>query len=141
MMFNNLVPFQTRRGREIDTLFDRVMQDSFFTPSIQTGIKVDIREKDDAYLLEAEVPGVKKDQIKVDYNNQYLTISVEQQEEVNEEKDHYICRERRLGKSSRTFHAKDIDPDGIEAAYEDGVLKVTLPKTKESKRNTNIEIK
>ena len=140
-MFNNLVPFQTRRTRDIDTLFDRFLQDSFFTPSVNSGIKVDIKEEDNQYLLEAEIPGVKKDQIKVDYDRNYLTISVEQQEEINEEKDHYICRERRLGKASRTFHAKDIDPDGIEAAYEDGVLKVTLPKTKEAQRKTSIEIK
>jgi len=140
-MFNNLVPYQNRRGREIDTLFDRFLQDSFFTPSVSSGIKVDIKEEDDKYLLEAEIPGVKKDQIKVDYDRNYLTISVEQQEEVNEEKDHYICRERRLGKTSRTFQAKDIDPDGINAAYEDGVLKVTLPKTKEGQRKTSIEIK
>lgn len=140
-MFNNLVPFQTRRTRDIDTLFDRFLQDSFFTPSVNSGIKVDIKEEDNQYLLEAEIPGVKKDQIKVDYDRNYLTISVEQQEEINEEKDHYICRERRLGKTSRTFHAKDIDPDGIEAAYEDGVLKVTLPKTKEAQRKTSIEIK
>lgn len=140
-MFNNLVPFQTRRTRDIDTLFDRFLQDSFFTPTVTSGIKVDIKEEDNQYLLEAEIPGVKKDQIKVDYDRNYLTISVEQQEEINEEKDHYICRERRLGKTSRTFHAKDIDPDGIEAAYEDGILKVTLPKTKESQRKTSIEIK
>lgn len=140
-MFNNLVPFQTRRTRDIDTLFDRFLQDSFFTPSVNSGIKVDIKEEDNQYLLEAEIPGVKKDQIKVDYDRNYLTISVEQQEEINEEKDHYICRERRLGKTSRTFHAKDIDPDGIEAAYEDGVLKVILPKTREAQRKTSIEIK
>lgn len=140
-MFNNLVPFQTRRTRDIDTLFDRFLQDSLFTPSVNSGIKVDIKEEDNQYLLEAEIPGVKKEQIKVDYDKNYLTISVEQQEEINEEKDHYICRERRLGKTSRTFHAKDIDPDGIEAAYEDGVLKVTLPKTKEAQRKTSIEIK
>ena len=140
-MFNNLVPYQTRRGRESDTLFDRFLQDSFFTPSISSGIKVDIKEEDDKYLLEAEIPGVKKDQIKIDYDKNFLTISVEQQEEINEEKDHYICRERRLGKTSRTFHAKDIDPDGIEAAYEDGVLTVSLPKSKEAQRKTSIEIK
>ncbi len=137
----NLVPYQNRRGREIDTLFDRFMQDSFFTPAASSGIKVDIKEEEDKYLLEAEIPGVKKEQIKVDYDKNYLTISVEQQEEINEEKDHYICRERRMGKTSRTFQAKDIDPDGIEAAYEDGVLKVTLPKSKEIQRKTSIDIK
>ncbi|MDW7670215.1 MAG: Hsp20/alpha crystallin family protein [Bacillota bacterium] len=140
-MFNNLVPFQTRRGREIDTLFDRFLQDGFLTPPVSTGIKVDIKEQEDRYIMEAEIPGVQKDQIKVDYDNNYLTISVEQQEEVSEEKDHYICRERRLGKASRTFHAKDIDPEKIEAAYEDGILKVTLPKTTEARRKSNIEIK
>ena len=140
-MFNSLVPFQNRRSREIDTLFDRFLQDSFFTPVASSGIKVDIREKDDQYLLEAELPGFQKDQIKVDYDNSYLTISVEEQQEINEEKDSYICRERRLGKSSRTFHAKDIDPDGIEATYQDGVLKVVLPKNKEARRKSSIEIK
>ncbi len=140
-MFNTLVPFQTRRNRDLDTIFDRLMQDSFMTPSVNTGMKVDIKELDNHYFLEAEIPGVQKDQIKVDYDKSYLTISVEQQEEMNEEKNHYICRERRLEKSSRTFHAKDIDPDGIEAAYEDGILKVTLPKTKETTRKTSIDIK
>lgn len=140
-MFNNLVPFQTRRTRDIDTLFDRFLQDSFFTPSVNSGIKVDIKEEDERYLMEAEIPGVKKEQIKVDYDRNYLTISVEQQEEINEEKDHYICRERRLGRTSRTFHVEDIDPEGIEAAYEDGVLKVTLPKSKDARRKTSIQIK
>jgi HSP20 family protein len=140
-MLNNLVPFQARRTRDLDTLFDRFFQDNWMTPAVNSGIKVDIREKDDKYILEAEIPGVQKDQIKVDYDNNYLTITVEQQEEVNEEKENYICRERRLGRATRTFHAKDIDPEGIDAVYESGVLSVTLPKTKESRRKTNVEIK
>ncbi len=140
-MFNYLVPYQTRRGREIDTLFDRFMQDNFFARSVSSGIKVDIKEEADKYLLYAEIPGVKKEQIQVDYDKYFLTISVEQQEEINKEKDHYICRERRMGKTSRTFQVKDIDSEGIEAAYEDGVLKVTLPKSNETQRKTSIEIK
>ena len=137
-MLNNLVPFRTG---ELDTLFDRFFQDSSMTPAVSSGIKVDIREKDNKYILEAEIPGVQKDQIKVDYDNNYLTISVEQQEEVNEEKENYICRERRLGRATRTFHAKDIDPEGIDAVYENGVLSVTLPKTEEARRKKNVEIK
>ncbi|MEN1760966.1 Hsp20/alpha crystallin family protein [Anoxynatronum sibiricum] len=140
-MFNSLVPFQNRRTRELDTLFDRFLQDSWMTPSVGTGIKVDIQEKDDQYLLEAEIPGVEKEQIRVDYDNNYLTIAVEQQEEINEEKGNYICRERRMGRTSRTFHVKDIDPDTINASYENGILKVTLPRTHEAKRRTSIEIR
>jgi len=140
-MFNNLVPFQNRRSRDIDTLFDRFLQDSLMPSSMAANIKVDIRETDTQYLLEAEVPGVSKEQIKVDYDNNYLTIAVEQQEEINEEKGNYICRERRMGRTSRTFHVKDIDPDAIDATYESGILKVTLPKTPEAKRRTSIEIR
>lgn len=141
-MFNSLVPLQNRRAREIDTLFDRFFQDAdLFRPAVQSGIKVDIREEEDKYLLEAEIPGVERDKINVSYDNQYLTISVEEQEEINEERENYICRERRLGKASRSFHAKNIDPDGIEATYRDGVLQVTLPKNNEAERKTNIEIK
>lgn len=140
-MFNNLVPFQNRRSRDLDTLFDRFLQDSWVTPSVGTGIKVDIQEKDDQYLLEAEIPGVEKEQIRVDYDNNYLTIAVEQQEEINEEKGNYICRERRMGRTSRTFHVKDIDPDAISASYENGILKVALPRTQEAKRRTSIEIR
>ncbi len=139
----NLVPFNNRRHRELDAVIDRFFNDglaSSMTPMVSSGIKVDIREDESSYYLEAEIPGVEKDQIRMSYENNYLTISVEQQDEVKEEKEHYICRERRMGKTSRTFHVKDINADEIGASYDKGVLKVTLPKKEESVKKTQIQI-
>lgn len=137
----NLVPFNNRRHRELDTLFDRFFNDSVASPVMTSGIKVDIREDESNYYLEAEIPGVEKDQIHVNYENNYLTISVEEQNEVKEEKENYICRERRLGRTSRTFSVKGIDDEKIDASYEKGVLKLTLPKLEEAKRGKQIQIK
>jgi len=141
-MFNTLVPFN-RRDRELDTMIERFFndQDLFFSPAVRSGIRVDVKDEGDKYILEAEIPGVKKEDISLNYENEFFTISVEQQEEVNDERENYLCRERRFGKTSRTFHAKDVDPEGIEAAYEDGVLKVTLPKTQVREDKKKIDIK
>ena len=146
-MMNNLVPFRNqRRGRELDTLFERFFNDPIFgangmAPAAQSGIKVDIQEEADKYLMEAEIPGFEKDQIKINFENEYLTISAEKEDAINEEKENYICRERKMGRVSRTFHVKDIDPDRINAKYENGILKVELPKDPQKETRKQIEIK
>ena len=147
MMMNNLVPFRNqRRGRDLDTLFERFFNDPIFgdhrmAPAMQSGIKVDIQEESDKYLMEAEIPGFEKDQIKIDYDNEHLIISAEKEDEVNEERENYICRERKMGRVSRTFLVKDINPDKIEAKYENGILKVELPKDPQKETRKQIEIK
>lgn len=146
-MMNHLVPFRNqRRGRDLDTLFERFFNDPIFgdhrmAPAIQSGIKVDIQEEDDKYLMEAEIPGFTKEQINIHYDNDHLIISAEKEDEVKEEKDNYICRERKMGRVSRSFHVKDIDPGKIEAKYENGILKVTIPKDPQKETRKQIEIK
>lgn len=92
--------------------------------------KTDIRENEQAYVLEAELPGFSKDDIQVEVKNGYLTICAEHRFESGDknEKNDYIRRERSYGAFSRSFDLDGIDSDGITAYYRDGVLTLTLPK-------------
>lgn len=148
-----LVPYNKRnrglanRPQEvfnIDSLFDNFFSDSF-VPAFFGGdsqINVDIKEKEKEFLIEADLPGVNKEEIKVDLENDRLTISVIKNEEINEEKDNYIRRERRSGSYCRSFNVENVVEDQISAKFENGVLSLVLPK-KESKqsRKNSIEIK
>jgi HSP20 family protein len=92
--------------------------------------KTDIRETENAYILDAELPGFSKEDIHAEVRNGYLTIHAEHKSE-NEEKDeknNYIRRERSYGSFSRSFDLEGIKSDEITASYKDGVLSLTLPK-------------
>jgi len=128
----------------IDSLFDNFFSDSF-VPAFFGGdsqIRVDIKEKENEYQIEADLPGVNREEIKVDLENDRLTISVEKNEEINEEKENYIRRERRSGSYCRSFYVENVVEDQISAKFENGVLSLVLPK-KESKqsRKNSIDIK
>lgn len=138
-MFGGLVPFN-RRTREIENIFERMLHEDFGLPALSTGMRVDIKEEEKQYVLEAEIPGVDKEQINIDYRNDYLTISVENTEELNEERDHYIRRERKMGRTSRSFYVENIRSEGIQAKYENGILKIVLPKDENKKTTKRIEI-
>ena len=90
--------------------------------------RTDVLDTGDAFKLESELPGFKKEDIKIDIENDCLTISAERKADNKEEKDNYIKRERIYGSFSRSFDVSGINVDGIEATYKDGVLTVTLPK-------------
>ena len=94
--------------------------------------------------MEAELPGFKKEDISVDVKDGYLTISATRNEEKDEknEKGEYIRRERRYGSFSRSFDISQIDQAGISAGFENGVLKLVLPKIdSHEKEIKKIEIK
>ncbi len=93
-------------------------------------MRTDVIEKEDAYQLEAELPGFNKEDIKVDLKNDTLTISAVHNEN-KEEKDEngkYIRRERRNSSYQRSFHVEGLKPEDIIAQYKNGVLTVNLPK-------------
>lgn len=138
-MFGGLVPFG-RRTREMENIFERMLQEDFGLSAISTGMRVDIKEEEKAYVLEAEIPGAEKEQISIDYRNDYLTISVENKVEVNEERENYIRKERKMGKTSRSFYVENIRSEDIQAKYENGILKVLLPKDEHKKTSKRIEI-
>ena len=95
--------------------------------------KTDIQDKGDSYLLSAELPGFKKEDIKLDLDGDLLTISATHSDESEKKNEGgYLCRERHFGSYSRSFDVSQIQQDGIRASYKDGVLELTLPK-KEAK--------
>ena len=98
-------------------------------PGFLTGsIRADIKEKENEYIVEAEMPGFTKDQIEIQYENGTLTILARQQNELNENKDKYLRRERHYGELRRSFSIENIQEDQISAQYKDGILHVVLPK-------------
>jgi HSP20 family protein len=133
----------TKRGDiwGIDRLFDDFFNDSFFGRWVNTPVRADIRETENEWLIDAELPGVNKDDIQIDLNDGLLTISVEQKKEVNEENENYVRRERAYGNYKRSFYVEDVKEEDIKAAYKDGILSVVLPKAKpDKKKKVKIDI-
>ena len=93
-------------------------------------MKTDVRELDDAYELDIDLPGFKKDEITVDLKNGYLTIGATKglDKDEQDKNGRYIRRERYAGTCSRSFYVGDVQPSDIGARYEDGILKLSVPK-------------
>ncbi len=91
-------------------------------------LKVDIKENPKEYIVEAEVPGVNKEDIIIDLDDDRLTIAIEHKQEINEEKENYIRRERKFGSMSRSFAISNIDEANVTAKFENGLLTLVLPK-------------
>lgn len=105
-------------------------------------IKIDVTENDSAYTVRAEIPGVKKEDVKVQVEGNRVSISCEtKQEKEQKEGERVIYRECNQGSSYRTFTlGSDVDDTKAEAKYENGTLELTLPK-KEGKTARRIEVK
>ncbi len=96
--------------------------------------KTDIQDKGDSYLLEADLPGFKKEDIHIDLDGDTMTISAERHSD-HEEKDkegNYLRCERSYGSYRRSFDVSGIEESGMKAEYADGVLKLTLPKKQQT---------
>ena len=109
--------------------------------SNNNSMKCDVYEKDDAYNIEVDVPGFKKEDINIDVDNGYLTIRASKHFDETEKGKNYICRERKYGKFERSFYLGDLKTDDVEASFENGTLKIRVPKIEESKDKKRIEIK
>ena len=105
-------------------------------------MKTDIKEKEDCYELEVDLPGFKKEDVSVDINKGYLTISAHRKDEHEEhDKHHYIRKERFIGSAQRSFYVGDIKEEDISAKLENGTLSITIPKQKQVETKKRIEIK
>lgn len=128
----DLIPW--RRPREMrpfegmDRLFDRFFdEDGGWTPS------VDVSETDKEIHVEAEIPGMNPKDINVSLHDGVLTLHGERKHEHEEKDENFHRIERSYGSFSRSFRLPaEVDADKVEADYKDGVLKIRLPKTKES---------
>ena len=125
-----MLPFERGDDNTFDA-FDKFMR-NFFDHSNTSlpAFRTDIRDAGDKFILEAELPGFEKEDIKLDLKDGILTISAEHNEnnDQKDEKGNYIRRERRYGSFSRSFDVTGIDENGITAAYKNGVLELSLPK-------------
>ena len=130
--------------------FDKVFDDAFrgFWGGNELGrhdvFRTDVIDQGENYLLEAELPGFKKEDINIDLKNDLLTISASHNEEKEEEdKNKYIRKERYYSSYSRSFRVNNIEADDIDASYNNGILEVRFPKKElEAKESVQrIEVK
>ncbi len=120
--------------KELETFersfFNDPFFNNFFTRGSLASFRTDIIDKNDSYLLEAELPGFDKKDISLNISGDTLTIEAEHRDEHKEKtkKDGYMHIERYSGHYSRSFDVSEIDTDNIKAKYENGILTLTLPK-------------
>ncbi|WP_416826038.1 Hsp20/alpha crystallin family protein [Ectobacillus polymachus] len=113
----------------------------FFKPLLKASFATDIEEKEDAYVVHAELPGFSKEKLLVDYHDGVLTIQASRQKEDTNQAETYIRNERYSGTYMRRFFVDGIDKEQIKASYEDGILEVILPKiNKVNEQHRVIEI-
>lgn len=144
-----LVPFNRRNTGLLSTGFEDFynMLDDFFSDNWSSRrnlerdtFKINVQQNDNEYLIEAELPGVSKDEINVDLNDGRLNISVEREEKINEEKKNYIHRESKFSSMSRSIYLDDADSKGIKAKLDNGVLSITVPRQEKAVKVEKIEI-
>ena len=115
---------------DFDKEFNRMMR-PLYGKHAQNMMKTDVRETDNSYELDIDLPGFKKDEIKVELDNGYLSISAAKGLDKDEEKKDgkYIRRERYAGSMNRTFYVgSQLTQQDIQAKFEDGILKISVPK-------------
>ncbi len=129
-----LTPFSASPRRQDDFMDFGDLLDDFFAPmrSLRHDtFKIDVEEKDNAYEIQADLPGTQKDELKVSYDDQTLHIQVEksEQDEEKDEKRNYLHRERRVSAMRRAIHLPDVDPSKLKAKLDNGVLTIIAEKT------------
>lgn len=128
---------KTSTAVKSEDIFDQFF-DSFFNEDAYSslnklekrlsGFSVDVRDDGSEYVIEADLPGFEKENVKIAYTDQQLTISAKREDDHTDKKDNYIRRERYCGEFMRNFFVDNIDPDNITANFSNGVLRVTLAK-------------
>src|SRR5262249_26116846 len=113
-----------------------LLEGFFVRPLAYEGLKLDVTEKNGAYKVTAELPGVKKEDIRVDIDGAQVTLSAEVKAEKESGKDERVLyTERAYGKTSRSFTLpQEIDEAKVEARFRDGVLELELPKKAAAQR-------
>lgn len=136
-----IVPFARRSSGiqkyndlfDLEGIFEGFFNDRYFPGLYKNSaqMKVNVKENENEYVLEAELPGIKKEDVKLQIDDDRLTISVEKNEETDEEKDNYIRRERSSSSVTRSFTIPNVEIDNVNAKFENGLLFITLPKKQE----------
>ncbi len=129
--FREMEDFQRSVGR----IFGQVLPRRWHDDELLSGdweFPVNVQETENAMLIDAELPGVKQDDIEVQLVGDQLVIRAERKEEKEEKHENYLRREIRQGSFCRSFSlATPIKADAVKATYKDGVLHLELPKAEE----------
>ena len=134
-----LVPFGT--GFAFDNFFDELFKPSALGRTNFGGFKMDVSEDDKAYLIEADLPGVKKEDIALSLREGTLEIAVSREEKAEEARSGaYLHRERKFSSCKRSVYLGSADAAAVGAKLEDGVLFVTVPKISKVDTAQTIEI-
>ncbi|MCF6515476.1 Hsp20 family protein [Lactobacillus sp. S2-2] len=138
---------QSRRnyGLGFDPFFGTLQDnffDSFLSKESSQSLKTDIQENDQNYEVQVELSGVKKDDINMNYSNGVLNIDAKKDSftDHSDKDGNMMLSERNYGSLSRSYRLPNVNSDEINAKFENGVLKVTLPKLTKSQNTNNIEI-
>ena len=127
-----LMPFERRQNSMSYNPFREMeeMERAFFGNHSLSEFKTDIQDKGDSYELTTDLPGFAKEDIHLDLENDVLTVSAERHSEWkdSDKKGNYLRCERSFGQYSRSFDVSNVETDQIRADYNNGVLKLTLPK-------------
>ncbi|MEH7106697.1 Hsp20/alpha crystallin family protein [Bacillus sp. JJ1764] len=141
---NSLFPFKKAKDVSTDMWdsFTDFFSDNFFAPvrSDTHLFRTDIKDVGDHYVIEAELPGFDKEDIKVEYDQHYLTISAQRESHLKEDKENFIRQERHYGEFVRRFYVKDINEETVEAVFENGILTLNCPKVTPKMEQKHIEI-
>ncbi|HBM80750.1 MAG: Hsp20/alpha crystallin family protein [Clostridiales bacterium] len=131
-----------KKGDRFNRFIDNFFNDNYMSPMDFFGnsFNVDMKETDNDYIIEADVPGVKKEDIELNYEDNYLTVSAKRNDSTESKTDNYVRQERHFGQFSRSFYVDNIDENKIDASFKDGVLKITLPKLKKGMPKRRIDI-
>jgi HSP20 family protein len=138
-----MLPMITRRSYK-PFLWSSLFDDDFFPVVSQRNTSmpaVNIREDEKNYTLELAVPGIDKKDLKIDINEDVITISSEHKEEKEDTRDDFKRREFSYSSFCRSFYLpENVNKEKIEAKYKDGILTVELPKEKEEKARISRQI-
>ncbi len=117
-------------------LFDEMFRDPFFEGTESKVMKTDIKEKKDKYLIDIDLPGYEKENIKMEISDGYLTVHASVNKEVDDEKEKgkYVRKERYVGECSRSFYVgENVKEEEIKAKFKNGTLTIEVPKKDEKK--------
>ena len=125
------------RNRDLMDVFD----DFFSTSRTYKGdLKIDVQNMEKEYFIEVDVPGIKKEEIEIHFENERLEISINKELSNESENENYIHRERCYESLTRGIYLKDVDPKNFKAKLEDGVLKITAQKQEDKINKFMIDI-
>lgn len=127
--------------RTPNTLMDDYFNDDFFFPRLNRGTHLDVYQKDNEYFVEIDLPGYKKEEIDVEFNDDVLTVKAEHVEEEDDQSKKYFYRSRKCSEFMRQIRFSNVDHTKIDASFEHGVLTVKLPQKEQQEVINKINVK